>query len=114
MGTFKKKKIILMSIADLTIGCTTSVKCTTADACCAKFTAVTATANVSPVAASPDICIPVGTKIATALTIAAQTGIVDVNKPPEEKDIQSLTALKAPPVPPPSPSPLLPPPPPST
>merc|ERR1712166_967737 len=71
MGTFKKKKIILMSIADLTIGCTTSVKCTTADACCAKFTAVTATANVSPVAASPDICIPVGSKI------AAQTGIVD-------------------------------------
>merc|ERR1712166_57722 len=62
MGTFKKKKIILMSIADLTIGCTTSV---------------TATANVSPVAASPDICIPVGSKIVTALTIAAQTGIVD-------------------------------------
>merc|ERR1712028_248277 len=37
-----------------------------------------------------------------------------VNKPPEEKDIQSLTALKPPPVPLPSPSPLLPPPPPST
>ena len=65
-----------MSIADYTIGCTAAVKCTSADACCAKFTMVTAKANAAA-DVSPDICIPVGTKIADAMTIAIQTGIAD-------------------------------------
>merc|ERR1712127_48718 len=75
MGTFKKKKLILMTtVADYTIGCTATgaTKCTSAGACCAGFTKVTAVADVP---ANVVICIPAGTTVATAMTIPTQTGI---------------------------------------
>merc|ERR1712028_300098 len=69
MGLLKRKIIILMSIADLAPGCTATgtTVCTTAGSCCAAFTKVTAVADVP--ANGVMICIPVGSKIATALTI---------------------------------------------
>merc|ERR1712127_650413 len=71
MGTFKKKKLILMTtVADYKIGCTA------AGACCAGFTKVTAVAD-TPV--SVKICIPAGTLVATAMTIPLQTGILAGN-----------------------------------
>merc|ERR1711865_1137913 len=114
MGTFKKKKlIILMSIANLASGCTTTgtTVCTTAGSCCATFTKVTAVADTTT---APVICIPVGSKIATALPFQLLALSPLLCSPTVPQDTQPLTALLPPPVPPPSPSPLSPPPPPST
>ena len=65
-----------MTIANYIIGCTTTVKCTTAGACCKNFSKTTGVAAEST---TPVICIPAGTAVATAMPITVQTGILSTN-----------------------------------